>query len=82
MTLSPPIALAAPSLGSPEMQRALAEAANGPDDLRRYVHRTRMIHQLHYFEVMAIHEARKAAAAQARATESSSPATKVAAQEQ
>lgn len=58
----PPAVFAGPSVASIEMQKALAEAEKGPDDLRRFVHRTRMIHQLSYPEVMALHLARKAAA--------------------
>ena len=52
-----------PSPASIEMQVALAKAEQGPDELRRYVHRTRMIHALDYIDVMRVHEAKKAASA-------------------
>lgn len=52
-----PVAFAGPSVSSPEMKRALAKASEGPDALRRYVHRTQAIYGLDYFEVMTIHEA-------------------------
>ena len=66
-------AVAGPSPESPEMQTAFAKAAQGPDELRRYVHRTRMIYALNYAEVAGHYEAAKAAKA-ANAT----PATKTA----
>ena len=56
------VATAGPSAASPEMKTALAKAAEGPDRLRRYVERTRTIYALSYNEVMASHEAAKAAA--------------------
>ena len=56
------VATAGPSAASPEMKTALAKAAEGPDQLRRYVERTRTIYALSYNEVMASHEAAKAAA--------------------
>jgi hypothetical protein len=73
MLLSAPVAMAGPSVASPEMQTALAKAAQGPDELRRYIHRTRMIYALNYAEVAGHYEAAKAAKA-ANAT----PATKTA----
>ena len=57
-----PMAVAGPSAESREMKTALAKAAEGPDQLRRYVHRTRMIYALSYNEVMDRFEASKAAA--------------------
>ena len=57
-----PIALAGPSAASPEMRTALAKAAEGPDQLRQYVQRTRAIYALDFNEVMDRHEAIKAAA--------------------
>jgi hypothetical protein len=55
-----PVAFAGPSVSSPEMKTALAKASESPEALRRYVHRTRAIYGLDYFEVMAIHQARVA----------------------
>lgn len=56
-----PAALAqAPSV-NPETQRALAKADQGPDVLRQYLNRTRMIYALNFNDVMALHEAIKAA---------------------
>ena len=57
-----PVAVAGASAESREMKTALAKAAEGPDQLRRYVHRTRMIYALSYNEVMDRFEASKAAA--------------------
>ena len=48
----PPGAVAAPSAATPEMQKALAAADKGPDELRPFIHRTRMIYQLSYYDVM------------------------------
>ena len=52
-----PIAFAGPSVSTPEMKTALGKAGESPEALRRYVHRTRAIYGLNYFEVMAIHQA-------------------------
>ena len=57
-----PVAVAGPSAASPEWKTALAKAAEGPDQLRRYVERTRTIYALSYNEVMDSFEATKAAA--------------------
>ena len=57
-----PTAFAGPSAASPEMKTALSKAAEGPDQLRRYVERTRTIYALSYNEVMNTFEAAKAAA--------------------
>jgi hypothetical protein len=54
------VAFAGPSVSSPEMKIALAKASESPEALRRYVHRTRAIYGLYYFEVMAIHQAQVA----------------------
>jgi len=56
-----PLAVAGPSEGSPEMKTALAKAAEGPNQLRQYVQRTRAIYALDFNEVMDRHEAIKAA---------------------
>jgi hypothetical protein len=57
-----PMAIAGPSAASPEMKTALVKAAEGPDQLRRYVERTRTIYALSYNEVMDRFEASKMAA--------------------
>ena len=59
-----PLAAAGPSEASPEMKTALAKAAEGPDQLRHYVQRTRAIYALDYNEVMDRFEAVKAANAE------------------
>ena len=56
-----PTAVAGPSAASPEMKTALAKAAEGSDQLRRYVERTRAIYALSYNEVMDKFEASKVA---------------------
>ena len=61
-------ALAEPAAVTPEMQRALAKAEQGPDALRLYVQRTRAIDSLNYYEVAALHEARKTASVDAPPT--------------
>jgi hypothetical protein len=61
-------ALAEPAPVTPEMQRALAKAAQGPTELRRYIHRTQAIYSLNYYEVAALYEARKAASIDAPTT--------------
>lgn len=58
------LAFAAPSVSSPEMVKALAKAKEGPTELRRFVQLTKAIYGLDYFEVMSIHEARKALASE------------------
>jgi hypothetical protein len=73
-------AWAGPPVTSPEMKTALEKAAEGPDSLRRYVQRTRMIYGLDYAEVMAVHEARVAALA--TADEAAKRATEVASRSQ
>jgi hypothetical protein len=55
-----PGAIAGPSVSSPEMKTALAKASESPEALRRYVHRTRAIYGLYYYEVMAIYQAQAA----------------------
>jgi hypothetical protein len=49
-------AFAGPSVSSPEMQKALAKAQQGPDELRWFIQRTKPIYQLDYYEVMGVHE--------------------------
>lgn len=66
--VSAPIVLAGPSPGSPEMQTALAKADQSPDELRRYINRTRMIYALNFNEVMLVQEAIKAAQTEAATT--------------
>jgi len=74
---SPAAVLAGPPLASVEMQKALAQAELGPDDLRRFVHRTRMIYQLSYAEVMQQHLALKAIG-NARIASADEPSSQVA----
>ena len=62
-----PMAVAGPSAASPEMKTALAKAAEGPDQLRQYVQRTRAIYALDFNEVMDRHEAINAANAESAA---------------
>ena len=52
--VSAPVVLAAPQTDSPEMQRALAKAKQGPTVLRRYITRTQNIYMLDFNEVMAV----------------------------
>ena len=59
-----PLAAAAPSAGSAGMKTALAKAAQGPDQLRWYVQRTRAIYALNFNDVMEQFEASKTAAAE------------------
>lgn len=61
-------AFAGPSVDSVEMQKALAKVDAGPDELRRFVQRTKPIYQLDYTEVMQVHFAKKALAANASST--------------
>ena len=56
-----PLAIAGPSAGSPEMKTALAKAAEGPQQLRWYVNRTRAIYALDFNDVMDRFEASKTA---------------------
>ena len=62
-----PVAVAGPSAASPEWKTALAKAAEGPDQLRHYVQRTRAIYALDFNEVMDRHEAINAANAESAA---------------
>ena len=61
-----PTVVAGPSAASPEMKTALAKAAEGPDQLRHYVQRTRAIYALDFNEVMDRHEAIKAASSESK----------------
>ena len=61
-------ALAEPAAVTPEIQRALAKAEQGPDELRQFVHRTRAIYSLNYYQVAALYEARKIASIDAPTT--------------
>ena len=67
---------AAPPTASPEMQRALAKAEQGPEQLRWYVQRTRSIYNLDFYEVMARHEAAKTAQAETPVTLANSESAK------
>ncbi len=61
--VSAPLATAGPPPDSHEMKTAFAKAAQGPDQLRRYVWRTRNIYALNYNEVMAQFKAAQVAGA-------------------
>jgi hypothetical protein len=50
---SAPVAMADMQPPTPEMQRALAKAAEGPVTLRRYIQRTQGIYMFDFNEVMA-----------------------------
>ena len=58
-------ATAGPPSVTPAMQRALAKAEEGPEQLRWYVYRTRTIYALDFHDMMAQLDAGKAAAAEA-----------------
>ena len=63
--LSAPLAYAEPSSASPEMKQAFAKVEQGPDALRWYVQRTRMIYALNYQDVLDQYaKTRNAAAAE------------------
>ncbi len=64
MATTLPFARAEALTATPEVKTALAKAAEGPDSLRRYIQRTRMIYALNYADVMALalHQTHAAAA--------------------
>jgi hypothetical protein len=69
-----PLALAGgPHPASPEVKKALEKAAESPDELRRFVQRTRMIYALNYDDVMNLHEAAKTAGASPPSAVASAP---------
>lgn len=59
--MAAPLAIAGPSATSHEMKTAFAKAAQGPQQLRWYVQRTKPIYMLDYNEVMDQFEASKVA---------------------
>lgn len=64
LVLAAPVVQAAePPSVTPVMQRAIAQYEQGPEQLRRYVFRTRMIYGLDYAEVVKAHDAVRTAAA-------------------
>ena len=65
--VSTPLAVAAPSPGAAGMKTALAKAAQGPEQLRWYVWRTRAIYALNFNDVMELYETSKTASAQSAA---------------
>lgn len=52
-----PAAQADPPTVAPPMQKAIQQLEQGPDQLRRFVHRTRMIYELDYADVVAAYKA-------------------------
>jgi len=62
--LSAPPALAAPSEASVGVREALARAAQGPDQLRWFIQRTKSIYQLDFMEIMTLAESKKIASAE------------------
>ncbi len=68
--LCAPAAYADPGPASPAMQKAFTQLEQGPDQLRRFVQRTRMIYALNYAEVVAAHDAKRAAEAPPQLAES------------
>jgi hypothetical protein len=62
--VSAPLAVAAPPAGTAGLKTALAKAAEGPDQLRWYVQRTRALYALSFNDVMEQFEASKTAAAE------------------
>lgn len=61
-----PAAYAEPPTVTPAVQKAFTQLEQGPDQLRRFVQRTRMIYALDYAGVVAAYEARRAAEPPAR----------------
>ena len=68
-----PAAYAEPPTVTPAVQKAFTQLEQGPDQLRRFVQRTRMIYALNYAEVVAAHDAKRAAEAPPQAAESQPP---------
>ncbi|CAG0959706.1 hypothetical protein BURK1_00649 [Burkholderiales bacterium] len=67
--LGPPVASAQPPSVNPVVQKAFVHLEQGPEELRRFVHRTRMIYQLDYVQVIKSYEAARRAQARAAAGE-------------
>jgi len=65
VSASPAFALEASSVG---VRLALAQAAQGPDQLRRFVQRTRAIYLLNFDEVMALAESNRVASIESQTT--------------
>ena len=64
-TAGTPVASAEPPSVTPVMQKAFAQYEQGPEQLRRFVYRTRMIYELDYAQVVKAHEAVRTARAPA-----------------
>ena len=73
LVAAPVVLAGAPSV-TPEQQRALAKAEEGPDALRLYVYRTRMIYAHDINEIIALREAIRTAEAQPGVTVAAAPA--------
>lgn len=61
-----PAAWAEPPTVTPAVQKAFTQLEQGPDQLRRFVQRTRMIYALDYAGVVAAYEAKRASEPPAR----------------
>ena len=59
-----PLAVAAPSESSAGVRAAVAKAAQGPDQLRWFIQRTKAIYELDFMDTMALFEAQKVASAE------------------
>lgn len=64
-TAGTPVASAEPPSVTPVMQKAFTHYEAGPEDLRRFVYRTRMIYELDYAQVVKAYEAVRTALAPA-----------------
>jgi hypothetical protein len=58
---SAPLALAGVSESDAGVRAALAKAAQGPDQLRQYVQRTKLIYQLDFNDIMSLAESKRMA---------------------
>ena len=65
VSASPAFAL---QMGTAGVREALAQAAKGPDQLRRFVQRTRQIYLLDFDEIMALAESNRVASIESRTT--------------
>ena len=61
-----PAAYAESPTVTPAVQKAFTQLEQGPDQLRRFVQRTRMIYALNYAEVVSAYEAKRATEPPAR----------------
>jgi len=65
VSASPAFAL---QMGTAGVQEALAQAAKGPDQLRRFVQRTRQIYLLDFDEIIALAESNRVASSESQTT--------------